>query len=255
MDMQLKDRFLELWRKYFGNAELPLAFWYADDPQGTEKVSLPKGHRCFLENLAAVRQGKSLRFDEYTVGCAGGKRYLGFTETVMPNFEYFLSCGIPGKLEGERYKKTPELVKEFDKHQEQFNAPEQYIVFKRFDMLGWGDQPAAVVFLAPPDVLSGLFTLANFAESEPNGVYCPFCAGCGAIVKYPFLENIADRPRAVLGMFDISARPFIPKTELSFSVPMQKFAAMVGDMEESFLTTNSWKMMQRRIGAQSATSS
>jgi len=123
MDMQLKDRFLELWRKYFGNAELPLAFWYADDPQGTEKVSLPKGHRCFLENLAAVRQGKSLRFDEYTVGCAGGKRYLGFTDVVMPNFEYFLSCGIPGKLEGERYKKTPELVKEFDKRQETFNAP------------------------------------------------------------------------------------------------------------------------------------
>lgn len=29
----------------------------------------------------------------------------------MPNFEYFLSCGIPGKLEGERYKKTPELVR------------------------------------------------------------------------------------------------------------------------------------------------
>jgi len=31
----------------------------------------------------------------------------------MPHFEYFLSCGIPGKLEGERYKKSPELVKEF----------------------------------------------------------------------------------------------------------------------------------------------
>jgi hypothetical protein len=248
MDMKLKDRFLELWKKYFGGAGLPLAFWYSEDAEGTEKINLPKGHRCLLEDLAPVRQGRSLRFDEYTVGCPGGKRYLGFSDVVMPNFEYFLSCGIPGKLEGERYKKTPALVKEFDRQQQSFEAPEQYIVFKRWDMIGWGDQPAAVVFFAPPDVLSGLFTLANFAEAELDGVYCPFCAGCGSIVKYPFLENAEDRPRAVLGMFDVSARPFVPKTELTFSVPMKKFVPMVEDMEESFLTTNSWKAIQRRIG-------
>ena len=40
-------------------------------------------------------------------------RYLGFTDTIMDGFEYFLSCGIPGKLEGERYKKSPELVKKY----------------------------------------------------------------------------------------------------------------------------------------------
>ncbi len=248
MDMALKERFLDLWKKYFGGAQLPLAFWYSEDAEGTEKINLPKGHRCFLADLAPVRQGKSLRFDEYTVGCPGGKRFLGFTNVVMPNFEYFLSCGIPGKLEGERYKKTPALVKEFDRQQQSFEAPEQYIVFKRWDMLGWADQPAAVVFFAPPDVLSGLFTLANFAESDANGVIAPFCAGCGSIVKHPFLENAEDRPRAVLGMFDVSARPFVPKTELTFSVPMKKFAGMIADMDESFLTTNSWKAIQRRIG-------
>ena len=31
--------------------------------------------------------------------------YLGFSEKVRPNFEFFLSCGIQGKFEGERYKK------------------------------------------------------------------------------------------------------------------------------------------------------
>lgn len=252
MDMVLRDRFLELWKKYFEGAELPLAFMYADDPQDTEKVNLPKEHRCFLGELAPVRQGKSLRFDEYTIGCAGGKRYLGFTQDAPPNFEHFLSCGIPGKVEGERYKKTPELVKEFDRQQQAFEAPEQYIVFKRFDKLGWSDQPSAIVFLAPPDVLSGLFTLANFAEAEPNGVFCPFCAGCGAVVKHPYLENANERPRAVLGMFDVSARPYVGKTELSFSVPMRKFASMVADMEESFLTTKSWSIVQRRIARATA---
>jgi hypothetical protein len=248
MDMQLKERFLERWKKYFGSAELPLAFWYTGEQEGTEKIKLPKGHRCFLDDLAPVRQGRSLRFDEYTIGCPGGKKYLGFSEDMMPDFEHFLSCGIPGKLEGERYKKSPELVKEYMKRQEEFSASDQYIVFKRFDMVGWGDNPVAVVFFAPPDVLSGLFTLANFAEADLNGVYCPFCAGCGSIVKYPAVENEAERPRAVLGMFDVSARPFVPKTELTFSVPMKKFASMVDDMDESFLTTNSWKVVQRRIG-------
>jgi len=30
-------------------------------------------------------------------------------------------------------------------------------------------------------------------------------------------------------------------------VPMSKFKRMVGNMEESFLTTNSWKTVQKRI--------
>jgi len=247
MDMQLKDRFNELWKKYFPGAELPLAFWYSDNAEGTEKLTLPKEHRCFLSDLMPVRQGKALRFDEYTIGCQGGKIYCGFSEKPVPDFEYFLSCGIPGKVEGERYKKTPGLVKEYMSRQQPFSASEQYLVAKRFDQLGWGDQPVAMVFFAPPDVIAGLFTLANFSEAELDGVYCPFCAGCGAIVKVPFLENTAERPRAVLGMFDVSARSFVKNNELSFAVPMSKFASMVNDMEESFLTTKSWKPIQRRI--------
>jgi hypothetical protein len=31
---------------------------------------------------------------------------------LVPHFEYFLSYGIPRKLEGQRYKKSPEPVKE-----------------------------------------------------------------------------------------------------------------------------------------------
>lgn len=248
MDLRMKEDFQERWRKYFGEAELPLTFWYADQPGAAEAVEPPKDHRCFLADLKKVREGASVRFDRATVGCSGGKRYLGFTHDVMPNFEYFLSCGIPGKLEGERYKKTPELVKEFDRRSPTFEAPARYVVFKRWDALAGDDEPAAVVFLAPPDVLSGLFTLANFDEADLNGVFSPFCAGCGSIVKYPMLERDAARPRAVLGMFDVSARPFVPGATLSFAVPMNKFSAMIANMDESFLVTRSWAAVRRRIG-------
>ena len=208
----------------------------------------PKGHKGFLGYLARIRQGKSLRFDLTTVGCIGGKRYLGFSKNVMPNFDYFLSCGIPGTLEGERYKKTPELVKEYNRRLPDFTAPARYIVFKRWDHLGEADEPAVVIFFSPPDVLSGLFTLANFDEADLNGVYCPFCAGCGAIVMYPFIEKGSARPRAVLGMFDVSARPFVPPQTLSFAVPMNKFTTMAGNMDESFLITKSWKTVRKRMG-------
>jgi len=248
MDMKLKEDFLERWKKYFGGAELPITCWYTDSEAAADGVEPPKGHRCFLADLAKVRQGKSLRFELATVGCFGGKRYLGFTKDVMPNFEYFLSCGIPGALEGERYKKTPELVKEFEKRSPPFTAPAPHIVFKRWDRLEISDEPAVVTFLAPPDVLSGLFTLTNFDEADLNGVYCPFCAGCGSIVKYPFIERESSHPRAVLGMFDVSARPFVPAATLSFALPMNKFTAMVGNMDESFLITKSWKAVRKRIG-------
>jgi hypothetical protein len=248
MDMRLKEGFLNRWKKYFGGAELPITCWYTDDEGAAEGAEPAKGHRCFIADLAKIRKGESLRFDIAAIGCSGGKRYLGFTQDVPPNFEHFLSCGIPGILEGVRYKKSPELVKEFEARSPSFTAPARHIVFKRWDRLGEADDPQVAIFFAPPDVLSGLYTLAGFDEADLGAVYCPFCAGCGSIVKFPFLEIDAPHPRAVLGMFDVSARPFVPGSTLSFAIPMNKFAAMINNMEESFLITESWKAVQRRMG-------
>ena len=247
MDMKVKEEFITSWEKYFNGAELPITFYYTNEPAVAEAVRPSSGHRCIFADLCKVRTGRSLCFEANSIGCFGGKRYLGFSTEVMENFEYFLSCGIPGELEGERYKKTPELVKEMMKEIPQLKSPARFIVFKRWDMLEESDEAEAVVFFARPDVLSGLFTLANFDESEANGVFAPFAAGCGSIVHYPYLEKDTERPRAVLGMFDVSARPFIPEDVLSFSVPMNKFVKMIGNMGESFLITQSWSKINKRI--------
>ncbi|MEN6332151.1 MAG: DUF169 domain-containing protein, partial [Smithella sp.] len=180
-------------------------------------------------------------------GCIGGKRYCGFESTLMPDFEYFLSCGIPGKLEGERYKKSPEIVNDLMKHQQPLKAPEDYLVFKRWDCMEAEDNPLVVIFFAPPDVLSGLFTLANFTESQPYGVIAPFCAGCASIVDYPLRELKTSESRAVLGMFDVSARPFVPSKTLTIAVPWPKFVCMVDNVKESFLITRSWNKVKSRI--------
>lgn len=247
MDMELKDRFILLWKKYFNNTELPITFYYTDN-EGTAELATPTSvPRCVIGALAGVRKGRSLCFNVDSIGCFGGKRYLGFSDKMMPDFEYFLSCGIPGKLEGERYKKSPGIVKELMKNSPHFKAPARFIIFKRWDMLDGTDEPEVVIFFAKPDVLSGLFTLANFEESDPNGVLAPMGAGCNSIVQQPYLEINAKRPGGIVGMFDVSARPYVGRDELTFSVPMKKFINMVENMDESFLITDSWKKVQKRI--------
>jgi hypothetical protein len=73
-------------------------------------------------------------------------------------------------------------------------------------------------------------------------------SGCSSIVSYPYKEMEAANPRSVIGMFDISARPHVPKDVLTFSLPMKKLLIMLDNAEESFLTLNSWKTLQKRIG-------
>lgn len=247
MDMSLQKQFLALWKKYFNDAPLPITFYYSDK----SSIETPKPGavpRCIIGALVKVRDGRSYAFDADSVGCFGGRRYLGFSDKLAPNFEYFLSCGIPGKMEGERYKKSPEMVKEYmENSAPPVKAPGRFIVFKRWDKLDASDNPEVVVFFAPPDVLSGLFTLASYDESAQNMVIAPFGSGCASIVQYPFMEIKSERPRAVIGLFDVSARPFVPPDVLTFAAPMSKFTRMVADMEESFLITPSWAKIQKRI--------
>jgi len=249
MDVKIRDRFIELNKKYFNEAELPITFYYSDTRQQAELVRPGSLSRCVIGALAEVRDGHALSFDADSIGCFGGRRYLGFAEELSPDFEYFLSCGIPDRMEGERYKKSPELVREIVKNWPKLRAPGPYIVFKRWDKLSREDDPQVVIFFAQPDVLAGLFTLANFDESRPEGVIAPMGSGCSSIVSYPYLEKDSPHPRAVIGMFDPSARPYVPRDTLSFAVPMKRFVTMIGNMEESFLITSTWKKLQKRIAA------
>ena len=247
MNLELRDSFAARWARFFPGAELPFVFFYADDPGDAEPVSAAKGHRCIFADFNRVRHGRSLALRNETVACFGGRRYLGFAREIRPDFEYFLSCGIPGKLEGERYKQTPQMVRDWMERMPVFVAPRAWIVFKRWDQLTPADAPEVVVFYAIPDVLAGLFTLANYDESENDGVVTPMASGCGALVMHPYLQGRAEHPRAVLGLFDPSARPYAAPDVLGFAVPIAKFERMAANMEESFLITDTWKQMQARL--------
>jgi len=187
MDREIKKQFLSKWDKYSGRANLPIVFYYTDKDMEPIKPKPPKTHRCVFRDIIKVLRGKPITLDKDSIGCMGGKRYLGFSKEIMPDFEYFLSYRREG-LEGECHKKNPEIVKEIMKKMPTFEAPGCYVVFKRIDLLDEEERPEVVIFFDAPDLISGLFTLANFDVSEDN-IKVPFGAGCSTIVLYPYFER------------------------------------------------------------------
>jgi len=248
MDIALRDRFTGLWNEYFEGEDLPITFGTGEESGTVEKVPPPKSWRCMICDLGRIRKGMPRSFDEESLSCSGAMYYLGYTTERRPEFRYFLSSGRPGVVEGERYKRTPEIVDAMEQYRGEIPATGRCYLFKRWDQLTAEDSPEVVIFFARPEVLSGLFSLANFDQADPHGgVICPFGSGCSSIVYYPLLEQQKENPKAVLGMFDPSARPCVMPDVLTMAIPMKKFEKMIGYMEESFLTTGSWEKVRKKI--------
>lgn len=247
MDLHVQKKFMDLWQRYFPKAELPITFYYADDPDSAEPAEKPKGHQCLVTELNKVREGSTLAFNKENIGCMGARRHSGYSQELPKNFPYFLSCGFPDKMEGERYKMAPHLVEEMMKYVPQIEAGGKWMIFKRWDKLTEADEPDVVIVFAEPDVLSGLFMLANFDYAEPNGVKTPMASGCGATILYPYAEKDKENPASIIGMFDPTARPHIQPHKLTFATPMKRFDQLIGYMEGSFLMSDSWNEISKRM--------
>jgi uncharacterized protein (DUF169 family) len=234
-------------REILGLKESPLGIYYTNDkPEGiTPKEGIQGCMLGLLQN--ARKKGKTVYFDKAHFGCPGGAYYMGFFESPRPNIEYFLSCGIPGEMEGERYIKTPERAREYFAKMIPRRAPATYCVFKPIEQFQSGMEPEVIAFFASPDVLSGLFTLTNYALERTDAVYAPFGSGCGTILTYPLKEAVKEQPRAVLGMFDVSARPMVERDALTLAMPYSVFLKLLENVSGSFLQTESWKKVLQRI--------
>jgi len=247
MDARFQEDLQDKWTRYFPGVELPVAYFYTDEVSAKDAKDSRDEEHCVVACFERVRRGHTFVYGAGSPGCKGWARYTGFSQGSGPNFEYFLSYGIPGQLEGERYKKSPDLVKRYTENNPPFQAPGRFIVFKRWDKLAAEDRPLAVIFFASADVLSGLFTLANYDHADPHGVIAPMGSGCSSIVAYPLVEARSEQPRCVLGMFDVSARLQLAPGELTFTVPMARLEQMVANMDESFLITESWGKVRTRV--------
>jgi uncharacterized protein (DUF169 family) len=206
--------------------------------------------------VASASKGKTAFFDRKTYGCMGGGTGLGFGDCYKDfPIDYFLSTGIKdfqtnvrtrtSLEEGEAYIKTPELAKIFVNTLPMRDVATEYIVFKPLSEVTENEKPEMVIFIVNPDRLSALVVLANYGRESNESVMSPFGAGCQSTI-YGYSENEKKNPRAIIGFFDISARKFIDKNLLSFSVPFKMFEEMEANVEGSFLEREQWLEINKR---------
>jgi len=228
----------------------PVAIIFTDDKPEVAFQFTEGRWGCVVAMMTAAAKGKTALFDRSTVGCMGGKVGLCFGNTypdVPGGIENFLSTGTPDR-EGEAYKKTPELAKSYADQLPFADIPEKYVIFKPLREVDPATEtPRVVCFYVNPDQLSALLVLANYGRRGADNVVIPFSAGCHTICLLPYREGERERPRAVVGLTDVTARPYVDADLLSFSVPWRMFLEMEGNVAGSFLEKHQWRKVLERV--------
>lgn len=206
--------------------------------------------------VASASKNRTAFFDRKTYGCMGGGTGLGFGNCYKDfPIDYFLSTGIKNYQtnirtrvsleEGEAYIKTPGLAKKFIDSLPMRDVETEYIVFKPLQEVSENEKPEMVIFIVNPDQLSALVVLANYGRENNQSVFAPFGAGCQTIIQ-GYSENEKDVPKSIIGFFDISARKFIDKNLLSFTIPYKMYEEMSANVEGSFLERGQWLELNGR---------
>ena len=206
---------------------------------------------CVIAMLTAAAKGRITAFSRETCGCGGGRVGLGFggfLEGMQGGIEYFLSTGREGHLEGEGYKKTPEIAKSFVDQLPVMDIPYTYVVFKPLSLADPEKETLQlVIFYVNADQLTALVVLANYDDPNSSSVFIPQASGCQSVCLIPFNESQRERPRAVVGLMDVSARPYVDLGILAFTVPYRMFLEMEANVPGSFFEKEAWSKVKKRL--------
>lgn len=233
MDSKL---FIQRFRDAFGEAELPLVFWYS-----TETDTLHgKVNGCFFKAIGEARAGGSITLNNETIGCMGGKVYTGYE-----NFNEKIADFVSLK---EKYKRTPAMVEKFVEGLDINKINGKYINFARVDTVENFDNVEGLIFFATPDILTGLASWTFFDTDDEDAVSCGFNSGCSATVARVVTENRKGGKRCFLGFLDPSVRPNVEPDILTYAIPMSRFREMYETMPQSCLFgTHAWAKVKKRI--------
>lgn len=233
------QEFVERFYQAFSDkAPLPIAVWYSNE--AVERES--RVPRCMIGAIRKVCGGQALSLSSENVQCGGGGLYTAF-RPMPERVPLFVA-------DTEHYKRTPEMVREYVQSLDIELSGKPYLNFVSVDKLeDWGETEA-ILFFATPDILSGLCTWAYYDNNATDAVVSQFASGCASAVTFATVENRKGGNRCFLGMFDPSARPLVPKNELTFAVPMSRFRQMLATMPDSALYQKAFSAVRRRINGE-----
>ena len=204
---------------------------------------------CVLALLGRAFAGETLCFSGENLTCHGAAVNFGFRDglpDIPGGFGYFLSHGRgEGFPPGERVKHSPEIGEGMLLGQPQdvmagYNA----ICVKPHEP---GDNADTVTALATPDQLSALIHMFCFRKTGYDDVIAPVVSGCASVFRIPFGELKRDEPRAVIGNIDVFSRPHFAPDTFFFTVPGKDFEQMLEDAENSVLSAQIWKKLEKRM--------
>lgn len=204
---------------------------------------------CVIGAVWRARKKKvAACFSATRPGCPGGSFYLGFHKPQTEAIIGYVSSGVEGWTEGERYCESPEALRKIFAYTDPAPAEKSYVVIKPLSLFTAAEKPLVVTFFTRPEPLCGLHQLATFVTNDPEVVMSPWSAACGAFTAWPLHYQSKGLHKAVLGGWDPSARKFFPADELLFSVPCTMFELMLLRYRESFLLTPTWQQVAKKAG-------
>ena len=113
MNIEIKDRFMAAWEKYFPGSELPIVCFYSNELGDVEFPNRPKpnnkGYTCVFSQIAPVKQGRPRAFNMENLGCFGSFLPFGFDIDISEDVKNYI-CNI------ERVKKSYDHVESIYKH-------------------------------------------------------------------------------------------------------------------------------------------
>lgn len=255
-------------------ASEPVALLFSDDKPQRASQFKKGASSCVMFLLTSATRGKTVVFDRETFGCPGGGVGLGFGNTYtthfpggMPCFCGFLSNGnesdpagkaigegmkaggaperfVTEFLHGERYKKSPELVREFVETLPITEIPAKYVVMKPLSQVSDQEKPVSVTFLVNPEQLSALVVMANYDRPGRENVAVPWSAACQVVGILSYDEAKKEKPRCLIGLTDISARRHLKgqnmRNLMTFTVPFNRLLEMEANIAGSFLEGSTW---------------
>ncbi|MGV8134664.1 MAG: DUF169 domain-containing protein [Mangrovibacterium sp.] len=207
------------------------------------------GSGCIASLIFSAAKGKTVAIDKNSTGYACSAFYLGYADWIFNGIEFFLSHSpVPIGMECERFVESPDLAREFVKSYVPLEHTNKTYVFKPVLAFKEDEKPETVLFFANADQLSALVFLIQHAHPlDYDKVKTGFASACQAMVTIPLQYARKGENKAFWGMHDISVRTALPKDIMTMAMPYTLFEEICIQAPQSFLITEKWKQIEKRI--------